>query len=50
MTNYLQVIASSMSFNLSYPVTVKNFFTPSNLFGETSETLLSFDCFLKDSK
>ena len=50
MTNYLQVIGSAMSFNLVYPTYLIEAMKPSQFFGETSETLLSFDCFFSDSK
>ena len=50
MTNYLQIASTAASFNLSYPLYLKQYFMPASLVGETSDTLLSFDCFISDCK
>jgi hypothetical protein len=47
-TNYLQIMAASMSFNLKYPQVLTDIFYPVTRIGSTSETFLSFDCFIDD--
>lgn len=42
-TNYLQLIATAMSFNLQYPSFIVEMFYPVEKVGSTSESFLSFD-------
>jgi predicted outer membrane repeat protein len=48
MTNYLQILSTSMSFSVSYPKTLTDLFVPVSRIGATSDTFLSFDCFIED--
>jgi hypothetical protein len=48
MTNYLQLLTTSMSFSSSFPDTLTNLFAPIQKIGGASETFLSFDCFITD--
>jgi len=50
MTNYVQTASAAMSFNISYPQFIKTVFTPAQFIGQTSDVILSFDCFLHDFK
>ena len=43
LTNYLQLIASTLSFSIDYPETFTDIFYPVNRVGSSSETFLSFD-------
>ena len=46
-TNYLQLIAAAMSFNLRFPDSITNIFLPVNKIS-SSDTFLSFDWFITD--
>ena len=46
MTNYVQLIAVSMTFKVKFPVSLTQLFGPINLFGSTSDTYLSYDWFI----
>ncbi|CAI2370232.1 unnamed protein product [Moneuplotes crassus] len=48
LTNYLQLIFTSLSLSSSYPVSMIQFFEATNRFGDASQTFLSFDCFIRD--
>jgi len=48
LTNYLQLITTSMSMSLSYPSTLTSVFGPITRLGGSSDTFLSFDCFATD--
>jgi len=48
MTNYLQLITTSMSFSTSYPKILGDMFSPFEQVGGASDTFLSFDCFITD--
>ena len=47
-TNYLQLISSTMSFNVNYPSTLSSIFSPFSQIGSSSEVFLSFDWFITD--
>ena len=47
-TNYLHCITASVSFNIKYPSIVTNAMSPINKVGQSSDTFLSFDCFIED--
>ena len=48
MTNYLQLLTTSMSFSTSYPGALSDIFYPAQRVGGSSDTFLSFDCFVDD--
>ena len=48
MTNYLQLITTSMSMSLSYPDTLNFLVGPVKSIGGSSDVFLSFDCFITD--
>ena len=48
LTNYLQLITTTMSMSLSYPPTLTSIFGPITRLGGSSDTFLSFDCFATD--
>jgi hypothetical protein len=49
MTNYLQIIAASMSYNLKMPSYLLDVLTSAEQAGSSSGILLSFDCLLMDT-
>ena len=46
LTNYLQLISTSLSFDVQYPRSLTDMFVPVNRVGSSSDTFLSFDCFV----
>ena len=50
MTNYLQLLTTSMSFNVDYPSALLNALSPVSQVGSSSESFLSFDWFITDSQ
>lgn len=48
MTNYLQLMTTSMAFTSSFPASLTSILTPAQRVGNSSETFLSFDCFIDD--
>ncbi|CAI2373152.1 unnamed protein product [Moneuplotes crassus] len=48
LTNYMQLITTSMSLTLSYPNFLDSITDPLRRLGGSSDTLLSFDCFITD--
>jgi len=48
MTNYLQVIAAVLSFNIDYPDEINDIFLPVDKAGSASTPFVSFDCFVQD--
>ena len=48
LTNYIQLIATTMSFTASLPTSLTDMFVPINSVGDTSNTFLSFECFITD--
>ena len=49
LTNYFQLISTSMSMSLSYPDSLTRIFGPLQRIGGSSDSFLSFDCFIRDS-
>jgi len=47
-TNYLQLVTTSMSMSVSYPNSLSVIFDPFKRLGGSSDTFLSFDCFITD--
>ena len=50
MTNYLQLLTTSMSFNVQYPSVLLDAFSPVHHVGSSSQAFLSFDCFITDTQ
>ena len=48
LTNYFQLMTTSMSMSASYPDSLTNILVPVNRLGGSSETFLSFDWFIVD--
>jgi len=48
MTNYLQLITTTMSFSTSFPENIMSMFSIFEEVGGASDTFLSFDCFITD--
>ena len=48
LTNYLQLLSTSLSFDVQYPRSLTDMFVPVNRVGSSSDTFLSFDCFVTD--
>ena len=48
MTNYLQLLAAAISFNLKFPAVLTEMFYPVERIGNSSEAFLSFDCFVRN--
>ena len=46
MTNYLQLLTTSLSFGIQFPRTLVEVFYPAERIGSSSDTFLSFDCFI----
>ena len=49
MTNYLQLIAATYSFNIKFPDSMINAFGSVEIFGSSSNSYLSFDWFIEDT-
>jgi hypothetical protein len=49
MTNYVQILAAALSFNLDFPNYLSGVFSSAQQVGQSSGLLLSFDCFLLDT-
>ena len=49
MTNYLQLITTTMSFSTKFPGNVTSMFSVFEEVGGASDTFLSFDCFVMDN-
>ena len=43
LTNYIQLIGVTLSFNIRYPITINNLMIPLQRIGSMTENLLSFD-------
>ncbi|CAI2369157.1 unnamed protein product [Moneuplotes crassus] len=50
LTNYLQIITVSVSMTNDYPAGLIALTIPIRLFGGSTDALLSFDCFIKDTE
>ena len=48
LTNYLQLLTTSLSFDVNYPDALLEIFYPVERVGSSSDTFLSFDCFITD--
>ena len=48
LTNYLHMVSSSISFNIPFPNKLKLAITPVKSIAQSTETIISFDCFIKD--
>ncbi|CAI2378749.1 unnamed protein product [Moneuplotes crassus] len=48
MTNYFQMIFTSLSLTTNYPTSLMAFFEIPKMFGDASDTFLSVDCFIRD--
>ena len=48
LTNYLQLLSTSLSFDVQYPRSLTDMFYPVDRVGSSSDTFLSFDCFATD--
>lgn len=48
MTNYLQLITTTMSLSTKFPKNITNMFSVFEEVGGASDTFLSFDCFVMD--
>ena len=48
MTNYLQLITTTMSLSTKFPKNIINMFSVFEEVGGASDTFLSFDCFVMD--
>jgi hypothetical protein len=49
MTNYMQILAAALSFNLHFPEYMTEAFSGAKRLGGSSEVLLSFDCLLMET-
>lgn len=47
-TNYLQLIATSLTFELQFPEALIDVLGPINALGSSNQSFLSFDCFISD--
>jgi hypothetical protein len=50
LTNYFQIMATALSYNLRFPQEIIPNLSSVKLFGYTTDAVLSFDCFLVDTK
>ena len=50
LTNYVQLIATTMSYNLKFPTALVNAFYPVQKVGTTQESFLSFDWFVENTE
>jgi len=49
-TNYIHCFTVSLSYNLTYPSIVSDSLSPAKEIGSSSDTVVSFDCFIEDFK
>ena len=49
MTNYLQVLAAALAYNLQFPTYVLDVLSSARQIGNSSGVFLSFDCLLMDT-
>ena len=49
MTNYLQMLTATASFNIGYPTYLLSFYEPGAYMGDT-DALISIDCFISDEQ
>lgn len=50
LVNYLHCVSASFSYNLAFPTFMTESMSPLQKLGESSETIVSFDCFIEDFK
>lgn len=50
MTNYAQMMATTMSYNMKFPDVLTEIFTPLQIVGSGSKTAFSMDCFSSNSE
>ena len=48
LTNYLQLVTTSLSFELRFPNGLVSALEPLNTIGNSNQSFLSFDCFVRD--
>ena len=48
LTNYIQIITTTISFSTNYPDSVSSFLAPAKSARKSSEAFMSFDCFATD--
>ena len=48
MTNYLQLVAATYSFNMRFPTSLLSIFGSMDIIGSSSDAFLSFDCFIEE--
>lgn len=49
LTNFLQIMSSTSLLDLDWPQSLKSFFVPFTYVGESVQSVIYFDCFLKNS-
>ena len=50
LTNYFHMVSTSLSFNIAFPKQFYQLFSPVQTMASSSDTILSFDCFIEDVK
>jgi len=50
LTNYVQLVSTAMTFNLNFPSSLSDSFSPIQRVGSTQESFMSFDCFVEDAQ
>jgi len=48
LTNYMQIVTTTMSFSTKYPTTFTDMLVPVQTIGDSSESFVSMDCFISD--
>ena len=48
MTNFVQIITTVASYRLGYPEYLIDFLGPATFIGESSEQMVSIDCYIAD--
>ena len=50
MTNYVQIMTTTLSYNMNLPSTISDIFTPLKFMGSGTTTVFSFDCLSSNSE
>ena len=50
MTNYVQIMTTTLAYNMNLPKTISDAFTPLKIFGSGTTTVFSLDCFSSNSE
>lgn len=50
MTNYLQIMSATLDYSMKFPEALTEVLFPIEKVGDSSQSLLSFDCFVKDTQ